>query len=67
MEQPTTPGGGNVDTYMMDPAEMTDDQLDRWIASFREQPPTMDSLADWHWANRCAAEFQRRMEARLVP
>lgn len=48
------------DTYMADPADMSDEQLASWTENFRTQPPTMDYMAEHAWAGRVVAEHARR-------
>jgi hypothetical protein len=49
-----------MDTYMMDPARMSDEQLMGWVANFRSQPPTMDYMGEWSWAGRVFQEARTR-------
>jgi hypothetical protein len=48
--------------YLGSPAKMSDEELESWYGNFSAQPPTMDYMAEWSWANRVSRERARRQE-----
>ena len=49
-----------ADTYMMNPKDMNDDQLQRWVKNFQKTPPTMDYMGEYSWAVSLFKEAKSR-------
>ena len=48
------------DGYMQDPQMLSDEIILIWVKSFHDQPPTMDYMGEWSWANAMLREANRR-------